>query len=77
MTANAFIQWKGTDLCMDFTCDCGACCHFDGMFAYTVQCPRCGTVWEMPQTIQPRRADEQTDAYWRENPQVLDRDEDR
>lgn len=46
---HAFIQWKGTDVCMDFYCPCdeegGG--HFDGMFAYVVECPRCHRRWEM------------------------------
>lgn len=57
---HAFIQWKGTDVCMDFHCDCGAHCHFDGDFAYAVKCPHCETIWEMPCNIVPRRADERT-----------------
>ena len=70
----AFIQWKGTDLCMDFHCECGAHCHFDGMFAYTVQCPHCSTVWEMPQTVVPRKADAKTPEFWRCFPKMLDAD---
>ena len=32
-----FIQWKGTDLCMDFYCpECGDHSHFDGEFAYSI-----------------------------------------
>lgn len=50
---NAFIQWKNTDLCMDFQCLCGAKCHFDGYFAYVVQCPHCRRQYSMPQIIQP------------------------
>lgn len=73
---HAFIQWKGTDLCMDFSCECGAMCHFDGMFAYTVKCPHCGTVWEMPTILFPRKASEKTHAYWRDNAQRLEPDED-
>jgi hypothetical protein len=53
---HAFIQWKGTDVCMDFHCACGEHCHFDGDFAYAVQCPHCATVWEMPCYVTPRRA---------------------
>lgn len=30
----AFIQWKGTDVCMDFHCECGAHCHFNSDFAF-------------------------------------------
>lgn len=53
---SAYIQWKGTDVCMDFHCECGAGCHFDGDFAYYVKCPHCDQVWEMPHTIYPRKA---------------------
>jgi hypothetical protein len=52
---NAFIQWKGTDVCMDFYCECGAHCHFDGYFAYAVKCPHCETVYEMPSMLYPRK----------------------
>jgi hypothetical protein len=73
----AFIQWKGTDVCMDFHCECGAHCHFDGYFAYTVRCPHCAAVWEMPHTVFPRRADDQTYPYWRGNPKMLEPDENK
>ena len=72
---NAFIQWKGTDVCMDFSCECGANCHFDGYFAYTVKCPHCSTVWEMPSIVFPRKANKATNEYWRQNPQLLEPDE--
>lgn len=52
---HAFIQWKGTNVCMDFHCECGAHCHFDGDFAYVVQCPHCMTKWEMPFHLFPRK----------------------
>lgn len=73
---HAFVQWKGTDVCMDFQCECGANCHFDGFFAYMVKCQHCGTVWEMPYILFPRKATEHSDAYWRENAQLLEPDED-
>ena len=73
----AFIQWKGTNVCMDFHCECGAHCHFDGDFAYAVKCPHCEVVWEMPCFLTPRKADERTHEYWRNNPQILEGDEDR
>lgn len=73
---SAFIQWKGTNVCMDFYCRCGAHCHFDGDFAYTVKCPHCNTIWEMPCMIYPREADKRTDEYWRDNPKQLEPDED-
>lgn len=40
---NAFIQWKGTNVCMDIYCKCGTHSHVDGHFAYVVQCPECKT----------------------------------
>ena len=71
----AFIQWKGTDVCMDFHCECGAYCHFDGYFAYTVKCPHCGAVWEMPHNLFPRRVGTETDPYWRDHPKPLEPDD--
>lgn len=73
---HVFIQWKGTDVCMDFYCECGEHCHFDGDFAYTVECPHCHAVWEMPHNVFPRKACAGTNDYWRNNPKLMDRDED-
>ena len=43
------VQWKGTDLCMDFNCpSCGQHTHFDGMFAHNIECSHCHDVFEMP-----------------------------
>ena len=52
---HAFIQWKGTDVCMDFRCDCGESSHYDGMFAYAIKCGGCGQLWEMPSNLFPRK----------------------
>ena len=50
--ATTFIQWKGTDLCMDFYCpECNEHSHFDGMFAYHIQCPHCETYFKMPEDV--------------------------
>ncbi len=38
---NAFIQWKGTDVCGDYYCTCGASWHIDSDFVYFVRCPAC------------------------------------
>lgn len=44
-----YVQWKGTELCGDFHCACGAIGHIDDeLFAYAVQCGRCGAIWELP-----------------------------
>lgn len=72
---NAFIQWKGTDVCMDFHCECGTNCHFDGFFAYAVKCQHCETIWEMPFNVFPRKA-EPSLCHWYEKPQMLERDND-
>ena len=40
-----WIQWKGTDVCMDVHCKCGHHSHIDAAFAYYVKCPSCGTVY--------------------------------
>jgi len=42
-----WIQWKGTNVCCDISCDCGASLHFDGDFLYFFKCPSCGQVWEV------------------------------
>jgi hypothetical protein len=41
-----WIQWKGTDVCIDLTCKCGEGFHFDGDFMYHIKCPYCGQVYE-------------------------------
>lgn len=46
-----FIQWKNTDVCMDFWCDCGNQMHLDGYFAYNVFCKECKTFWKMGQSV--------------------------
>ena len=43
---HTWIQWKGTDVCCDFHCACGAHVHFDGEFMYHVKCATCGQVYE-------------------------------
>jgi hypothetical protein len=70
---SAFIQWKGTDVCMDFHCECGAFCHFDGDFCYVVQCPHCNTKWEMPFMVYPRKVTSETFSH---DPKMLAADED-
>jgi len=44
---HGWVQWKGTNVCMDFHCDCGAVGHVDGLFAYHIKCGACGKVWEV------------------------------
>lgn len=44
--ASCYIQWKGTDVCIDFLCPCGISHHYDGYFMYAIKCMVCGTVFE-------------------------------
>jgi hypothetical protein len=52
--ARAFLQWKGTDACLDFRCPCGARGHFDGDFAYYLRCPICERTWELQYNLRAR-----------------------
>lgn len=44
---HAWIQWKGTNVCMDVHCLCGYHSHVDDEFAYYVVCPMCQRKWMM------------------------------
>lgn len=56
---HGWIQWKGTDVCVDIHCACGEVSHFDGPFMYFVCCPACGEVYEANGNIEliPRGKD--------------------
>lgn len=41
---STFIQWKGTEVCMDVVCLCGEGFHLDVDFAYAARCPYCQRV---------------------------------
>jgi hypothetical protein len=49
--AKGWIQWKGTDVCIDIHCACGHHGHFDGDFMYYYECPACKKVYAAGQTI--------------------------
>ena len=42
---HGWIQWKGTNVCMDVYCKCGLHFHIDDEFVYYVKCPKCKTVF--------------------------------
>ena len=48
-----FLQWKGTDACLDFYCTCGEQFHFDGFFGIQLTCGACGQTWELPHMLVP------------------------
>lgn len=41
---HGWIQWKGSTVCMDLMCECGASGHVDADFAYFYRCAVCGRV---------------------------------
>ena len=43
----AFLQWKGTQVCMDLYCVCGEQWHLDEDFTYAVRCPHCRRVFKV------------------------------
>jgi hypothetical protein len=42
---HGWVQWKGTQVCMDVHCKCGELTHVDAEFCYHVKCGKCGTVY--------------------------------
>jgi hypothetical protein len=42
---HGWIQWKGTDVCMDVRCSCGESTHIDSDFTYVIQCGACKKFW--------------------------------
>jgi hypothetical protein len=65
--AHGWIQWKGTEVCLDFHCTCGYHGHFDGDFAYYLKCGKCGAVYMLNGHIElvPITADEVADANYK------------
>lgn len=56
--ARMFIQWKGTKVCLDFHCECGAHVHGDGYSAYNVECGACEAFYEMGTQVIAKRIEE-------------------
>lgn len=48
---NGWIQWKGTNVCIDLRCSCGSHRHFDGEFFYHYECASCGRKYAVGQNI--------------------------
>lgn len=49
--SSGWIQWKGTDVCMDLRCKCGLFSHIDCEFFYAFECPNCHTKYAVGQNI--------------------------
>ncbi len=58
MKPSNFIQWKGTDVCIDIWCACGHQYHFDGLFMYAVKCSKCGRIYEMDTRVKMKEVKE-------------------
>lgn len=63
---HGWIQWKGTDVCMDVYCKCGQHSHLDDDFAYAVKCPACGTVYVCNAHIELIEIESSLDEYGEE-----------
>ena len=48
---SGWIQWKGTDVCVDLHCMCGNMEHFDGYFFYFYECSECKRVYAVGENI--------------------------
>lgn len=76
-SADINIQWKGTDVCLDFHCSCqrdkqAYSAHFDGYFADHLECSECGARYVLPQGFTLRAVNETAwarDAGW-EKPEL-------
>lgn len=44
---HGWIQFKGSNLCMDVHCVCGELTHIDADFLYHVKCGVCSRVYEL------------------------------
>lgn len=49
--SHGWIQWKGTDVCMDLYCECGHHGHVDGCFFYFYKCPKCHMRFAVGQNV--------------------------
>lgn len=46
-----WIQWKGTDVCIDIHCSCGCLSHYDGDFMYSIICLKCKQAYIVGQNV--------------------------
>ncbi len=49
--SHGWIQWKGTDVCMDIHCKCGHFGHIDADFFYCYKCPKCDRKYAVGQNV--------------------------
>lgn len=69
---HGWIQWKGTDVCIDLHCKCGFHGHFDGDFLYYWRCPKCNRVYATGQNIKLIELnDEQKEFVEKDRPSLI------
>lgn len=49
---HGWIQFKGSEICMDVHCKCGELTHVDGSYIYMVECGKCGTKYAINGHVQ-------------------------
>jgi hypothetical protein len=49
--SHGWIQWKGTEICIDLHCVCGHHAHFDGDFFYFYECSSCHRKFAVGQNV--------------------------
>lgn len=48
---HGWVQWKGTDACVDLHCICGYLGHIDSDFFYRYRCRECGRRYAVGQYV--------------------------
>ena len=54
---HGWIQWKGTEVCMDVHCTCGELTHIDADFCYQVKCCACGQLYQVDPNVRLKPVD--------------------
>jgi len=62
---SGWIQWKGTDVCMDIHCECGTHSHVDEEFFYYFQCDNCKKIYSVCPNIQFIELDKENEEFVR------------
>lgn len=70
--AFGFIQWKGTDVCMDVHCACGNHQHVDNEFVYAVKCDGCGQKYAVGFHVKLIPLTDEQVAEWEADREMID-----
>lgn len=70
-----WIQWKGTNACIDLHCVCGYMGHYDGDFLYTWRCPKCRQVYQLGQNVTMIPLNAEQVAYVEEHEPIIKSEE--